>query len=139
MVIKNIAQPAQEECKLIYVFGGLDKSKIKCQLSEEEINRIIMNPEQNIIFGNIYISCQDVDKLFQNALDLKTKMQETDQHSPEIIERDYIEYRKTFQKLIEDFGSYFLISDVPSRRQKERSSTNILKNNNNNEENNNNN
>lgn len=43
--MKNLYQPSSDEYKIVYVLAGLDKKKIQCALSEEEINKIILNEE----------------------------------------------------------------------------------------------
>ncbi|KRW99762.1 hypothetical protein PPERSA_07839 [Pseudocohnilembus persalinus] len=116
IVIKSLPQPASNEYKLIYLFAGLDKAQIKSNLSQEEIQKIIINEEQNLVYGNIYVSLQDCDEQLQKCLDLRTKMIETDQHSQAIKDRDYANYKKIFLEIIETFGKFFQLSDLPSRK-----------------------
>lgn len=45
------------------MLGPLNKSKIKCVdgLTPEEISKIILNEEKDILYGNFYINEQELD------------------------------------------------------------------------------
>ena len=42
-----------KEYKFIYILGGLNKEKIVSALNQEEINKIIMNEEKDVLYGNV--------------------------------------------------------------------------------------
>lgn len=56
VIAKLVYNSLTHEYKLIYILGGLNKDKIATTLSKEERDRIILNEEKNILYGNIYIS-----------------------------------------------------------------------------------
>jgi len=45
-----------KEYKFLYILGGLNKEKIVCSLNQEEISKIIMNDEKDVLFGNVNLS-----------------------------------------------------------------------------------
>ena len=57
------------------MLGPLDKQKLTTPfLNLEEINKIIINEEKNILYGTVYIKDSHLDTLLQSSFDLKTKM-----------------------------------------------------------------
>jgi hypothetical protein len=43
------------EYKFVYILAGLDKDKVgKPKISSEEVNKIIINDEKEILYGNVY-------------------------------------------------------------------------------------
>jgi hypothetical protein len=76
-------------------------------VTKEEIDKILKNDEKEVLYGNIYISESNLSTLLQEALDLKSKMLESDTKSIKAKERDYRHHKKAFFKLIESLGTYF--------------------------------
>jgi len=40
---------------MIYLFGPLNKEKLKPTLPPEELNKLIMNPENDVLYGTVNI------------------------------------------------------------------------------------
>lgn len=53
------------EYKYIYLLGPLDKAKIKCLdgSTEEDIKKVLINEEKDILYGNFFINEEELDKL----------------------------------------------------------------------------
>jgi hypothetical protein len=44
----------QHEYKFMYILAGLDKDKVgKPKINSEEVNKIIINDEKEILYGNV--------------------------------------------------------------------------------------
>lgn len=102
-IFKSQLVQSTEEHKYIYILGPLDKTKIKCidGTTEEEVNKILVNEEKNILYGNLYISTKTVDKLLQLALDIRKCIDASNKKSPAARDRDFKIYKVDFQQLIE--------------------------------------
>ncbi|CAD8200548.1 unnamed protein product [Paramecium pentaurelia] len=107
IVTKLLYNPVAHEFKVLYVLGGLNKDKIITSLSKEEKDKLIISDEKNVLYGNIYITDANISMLLQDALNLQSKMKESDQQSQKMKERDYKHHKKAFYKLIEQLGFYF--------------------------------
>jgi hypothetical protein len=55
LVIRNLYDRLKHEFKLIYVLGGLNKDKILTSITKEEKEKILINDEKEVLYGNIYI------------------------------------------------------------------------------------
>ncbi|CAD8195886.1 unnamed protein product [Paramecium pentaurelia] len=107
IVTKLLYNPVAHEFKVLYILGGINKEKIITSLSKEEKDKLIISDEKNVVYGSIYITDTNISILLQDALNLQSKMKESDQQSQKMKERDYKHHKKAFYKLIEQLGLYF--------------------------------
>lgn len=57
-IIAKLSQnPKTKEHKLTYMFGPLNKDKLQASASSEEINKIIINPENDVLYGIVRSIC----------------------------------------------------------------------------------
>jgi hypothetical protein len=53
MIIKNLFDPHRQEYKFIYILAGLNKDKIKTKMTKEEIDKLILNDEKQVLYGTV--------------------------------------------------------------------------------------
>ena len=57
IIAKSFENPRVKEHRLIYMLGPLTKSEIKASnVTADEINKIIINPESEVLYGCVNIS-----------------------------------------------------------------------------------
>ena len=54
MIIVKLSQnPRTKEHEMIYILGPMNKEKLQPPVAAEEINRIIINPENEVLYGTV--------------------------------------------------------------------------------------
>lgn len=54
ILVKSIYNREVQEYKFLYILGPLDKTKIVCpSLDSENLNKIIMNEEKDVLYGSV--------------------------------------------------------------------------------------
>ena len=51
---------------MIYMLGPLIKEKIKTTISIEEVQRIILNPEADVLYGSVSFIKMEVNRVVSN-------------------------------------------------------------------------
>ena len=54
VIFKSIYNPLKKEHKFIYILAGLAKEKIISALSTEDLNKLIVNEEKDVLYGNVH-------------------------------------------------------------------------------------
>jgi len=123
-IIAKLSQNSQtKEHKLIYMLGALNKEKLQTTVKGEDVNKIIINAENEVLYGSLYFEDLELSQLLQYAFDLKSRMEVSDKKSEEAKERDYRRHRFDFESLITRFGLKF--KDKESKNTKDQSRTSV--------------
>jgi len=78
MISKIFENPRSKELKMIYMLGPLTKEKIKTTISIEEVQRIILNPEADVLYGTLYFRPKELSDYLEESYRIKTEMIKSD-------------------------------------------------------------
>ena len=117
LIFRSIHNSLKKEHKFIYLLASLNKEKIQSSYSQEEINKIIINDEKDVLYGTIYISDETIDKLQKDVLNLKSRMTESDTKPLAMKNRDFKYDVQDFKKIFEDIAKLFFLKDNSLKHQ----------------------
>lgn len=84
ITVKNCLVTSCDQFKFVYILGPVDKAELVHSLEKDDLDKVVFNEEKKSVYGQFFISSAAMDELYNETLNLKIAMAQSDQHSESV-------------------------------------------------------